>query len=121
MLFDLLSIRARGARRAVKRAGEILMTGADAIDDTSDDHERKEAELLAQDRDAARVSTADVHRLTARELVANLVEEDVVRPVPEHRILVHEPSGEPFDSIHQLGIFHRGWKAARDALEGGES
>jgi hypothetical protein len=69
------------------------MTGADAIDDTSDDHGRKEAELLAQDRDAARVSTADVHRLTARELVGNLVEEDVVKPVPEHRILVHEPSG----------------------------
>lgn len=104
----------------MRRAGEILMTGADAIEDTSNDHERLEEELLAQDRDAARVSTADIHRLTARELVANLVEEDVVRPVPEHRILVHEPSGEAFDSIQQLGIFHRGWKAARDADEDGE-
>ena len=97
------------------------MTGANTVDDTSDDHERMEAKLLAQDGDAERVSTADVHRLTARKLVGNLVEEDVVRPVPEHRVLVHEPSGEAFDSIQQLGIFHRGWKAARDALEDGES
>jgi len=34
------------------------MTGANRIDDTSDDYERKEAELLAQDRAAARISTA---------------------------------------------------------------
>ena len=42
------------------------MTGPDALDDTTDDHERFETELIAQDRDAARVSTADIDETTAR-------------------------------------------------------
>ena len=53
-----------------------------------------------------------------------LVEEDVVSPVPEHRVLVHEPSGEAFDSITQLAVFHRGGdvRAAvgRRACDGGQ-
>jgi hypothetical protein len=78
------------------------MTGPDIFDDTTDDYERLETELVAQDRDAARVSTADV-------------DERMVTPVPDQRILVHEPSGEAFDSITQLAVFHRGWQAATDA------
>jgi formyltetrahydrofolate synthetase len=90
------------------------MTGPDTIDDTTDDHERLETKLVAQDRDAARVSTADVGERSARHLVSDLIEDDVVTPVAEQRVLVHEPSGEAFDSITQLAVFHRGWRAATD-------
>ena len=41
-------------------------------------------------------------------------EDDVVTPVAEQRVLVHEPSSEAFDSITQLAVFHRGWRAATD-------
>ncbi|WP_115864519.1 hypothetical protein [Halorussus litoreus] len=90
------------------------MTGPDAIDDTAADHRRLEAELVAQDRDAARATTADIDEATARHLVGDLIEDDVVIPVAEQRVLVHEPSGEAFDSIKQLAVFHQGWTAARD-------
>ncbi|MFC4247595.1 hypothetical protein ACFOZ7_11470 [Natribaculum luteum] len=93
------------------------MTGPDILDDTGDDHERLETELLAQDRDIAQVSTADVDETTARHLVNDLVDDSVVTAVAEQRILVHEPSGEAFDSIQQVAVFHRGWSAARDAGE----
>ena len=91
------------------------MTGPDILDDTTDDYERLETELVAQDRDAVRVSTTDVDERGARRLVGELIEDDVVTPVPDQRILVHEPSGEAFDSITQLAVFHRGWQAATDA------
>ena len=55
------------------------MTGPDILDDTTDDYERLETELVAQDRDAARVSTADVDERRARHLVNELIE--VARPV----------------------------------------
>ena len=93
------------------------MTGPDVFDDTADDYERLETELLAQDRDTARVSTADVDETTAQQLVSDLVDDGVVTAVAEQRVLVHEPSGEAFDSIHQLAVFHRGWTADRDANE----
>ena len=88
------------------------MTGPDILDDTTDDHERLEAELVAQDRDAARVSTADIDEQSARRLVNDLIEDDVVTPVAEQQVLVHEPNGEAFESIIQLAVFHRGWRAA---------
>ena len=91
------------------------MTGPDILDDTTDDYERLETELVAQDRDAARVSTADVDERSARRLVDELIEDDVVTPVPDQRVLVHGPSDEAFDSINQLAVFHRGWQAATDA------
>jgi hypothetical protein len=91
------------------------MTGPDILDDTTDDYERLETELVAQDRDGARVSTADVDERSARRLVGDLIEDDVVTLVPDQRVLVHGPSGEAFDSITQLAVFHRGWRAARDA------
>ncbi|ELY79697.1 hypothetical protein C487_06103 [Natrinema pallidum DSM 3751] len=91
------------------------MTGPDILDDTTDDYERLETELVAQNRDAARVSTADVDERSARRLVDELIEDDVVTPVPDQRVLVHEPSDEAFDSITQLAVFHRGWQAATDA------
>jgi len=90
------------------------MTGPDILDDTTDDYERFETELVAQDRDAARVSTADIDERRARHLVGELIEDDVVRPVADQRVLVHEPSSEAFDSITQLAVFHRGWRAATD-------
>ena len=90
------------------------MTGPDILDDTTDDHERLEAELVAQDRDAAQVSTADIDERRARRLVNDLIEDDMVRPIPDQRVLVHEPSSEAFDSITQLAVFHHGWRAARD-------
>ena len=93
------------------------MTGPDAFDDTAADHERLETELLAQDRDAARPLTADVDETTAQQLVSDLVDDGLVRAVAEQRVLVHEPSGEAFNAIRQLAVFHRGWTAGRDAAE----
>ena len=91
------------------------MTGPDILGDTTDDYDRLETELVAQDRDAARVSTEDVDERSARRFVGELIEDDVVTPVPDQRILVHEPSSKPFESTTQLAAFHRGWRAARDA------
>jgi hypothetical protein len=96
------------------------MPGPDPHDDTSRDHEQFEKEQLAQDRDAASVDTADVDDRTAQRLVSNLVDADVVTPVPENRVLVHEPSGAAFDSSAQLAVFHCGWTAGRDADGEGE-
>lgn len=96
------------------------MADPDPLDDTSADYEQFEAELLARDRDAARLATADIDEATARHLVMDLVDAAVVSPVPDERVLVHEPSGTAFDSITQLAVFHRGWTAARDADEEGE-
>jgi hypothetical protein len=90
------------------------MTGPEIIDDTTADYDRVETELIAQDRDTARISTADVDERSARRLVGELIEDDVVTPIPDHRILVHEPSSKPFESITQLAVFHRGWQAATD-------
>lgn len=94
------------------------MTGPDALDDSSDDHERFETELVAQDRDRNHTSRADIGQDTAHRLVIDLVEAGIVVPVPDERLLVHEPSGEAFESIIQLAVFHRGWAAA---LEGSEA
>ena len=96
------------------------MPGPDPHDDTSRDYEQFEKELLAQDRDAAGVATADVDDATAQNLVKDLIDTDVVTPVPEDQVLVHEPSGTVFDSSTQLAVFHRGWTAGRDADAGGE-
>ncbi len=91
------------------------MDDSDPRDDTSADYEQFEAELLAQDRDAAGVDTADVDDVLAQDLVNELVDADIVTPVPEDRVLVHEPSSAAFDSATQLAVFHRGWTAGRDA------
>ena len=96
------------------------MPDFDPHDDTSADHEQFEKALLAQDRDATGVDTADVDDATARSLVDDLIDADAVTPVPEDRVLVHEPSGTPFDSSTQLAVFHRGWTAGRDADAEGE-
>ncbi|AEH39269.1 hypothetical protein [Halopiger xanaduensis] len=96
------------------------MPGPDPHDDTSRDHEQFEKEQLAQDRDAAGADTADVDDRTAQNLINDLIDADVVTPVPEDRVLVHEPSGTAFDSSKQLAVFHRGWTAGRDADAEGE-
>jgi hypothetical protein len=91
------------------------METPDSRDDTSTDPERFERALLARDRDAAGLRTADVDDATAQRLVNDLVDANVVTPVPEDRALVHEPSRTAFHSITQLAVFHRGWTAAREA------
>jgi hypothetical protein len=91
------------------------MPGPDPHDDTSSDYERFEKEQLAQDRDATSVDTADINNATAQRLVNDLVDADVVTPVPEDHVLVREPSGTTFYSSTQLAVFHRGWTANRDA------
>jgi len=50
------------------------MAGPDPHDDTSADYELFEKALLAQDRDAASVATADVDDATARSLVDDLID-----------------------------------------------
>jgi len=96
------------------------MSGTDALDDASADHERFEAELVAQDQDAARVAVADIDDGRAHALVNDLVDDDVVTPIPDEQVLVHEPSDEAFDSILQLAVFHLGWTAAHDTDAGGQ-
>jgi hypothetical protein len=96
------------------------MPGPEPHDDTSRDYERFEKELLAQDCDAASVDTADVDDTTAENLVSELIDADLVTPVPEDQVLIHEPSGTAFDSSTQLAVFHRGWAAGRDADAEGE-
>ena len=96
------------------------MSGPDSHDNTSADYEQFEKEQLAQDRDADGVDTADVDDAMARSLVDDLVDANVVTPVPEDHVLVHEPSGTTFDSTTQLAVFHRGWTAGRDANAEGE-
>ncbi|MDR5657813.1 MULTISPECIES: hypothetical protein [Halobacteriaceae] len=96
------------------------MSDPNPRDDTSADYEQFEAELLAQDRDIAGVDTADVDDATAQNLVSELVDADVVTLVPEDQVLVHEPSGNAFDSSTQLAVFHQGWTAGRDADKEGE-
>jgi hypothetical protein len=93
------------------------MTGLDIFDDAAADRKRFETNLLAQDQSAVRVSTADIDERAARRLVSDLVDDGVVVPVADQRTLVHEPSGEAFDSIRQLAVFHRGWTAGREADE----
>jgi hypothetical protein len=90
------------------------MTGPDKHDCTAKDHERFEAELLVQDQDVTRVATADVDESVANRLIRDLVDTEVVTPVPDQRVLVHEPSKTTFKSMIQLAVFHRGWTAARD-------
>ena len=96
------------------------MTDPDAFDDTADDPEQFETELLAQDIDAERVSTADIDEETARCLVDELIDVGRVIPVPEYRVFVHEPSGRAFESITQLAVFHRGWTAGLGTIEADE-
>jgi len=92
------------------------MTGPDRYDDASRDHERFENELVAQDRDTARIETADIDEAHAWMLVEELISQDVVTPVAESQSLVHEPSGESFRSEKALALFHKGWKAGYDAV-----
>ncbi|QLH78398.1 hypothetical protein HZS55_14310 [Halosimplex rubrum] len=96
------------------------MPGPDPHDDTSRDYEQFEKEQLAQDPDAAGADTADVDDRTAQNLVSDLVDADVVTPVAEDQVLVHEPSSAAFDLTTQLAVFHRGWTAGRDADAEGE-
>ncbi|AUV84615.1 hypothetical protein C2R22_24080 (plasmid) [Salinigranum rubrum] len=77
------------------------MTGPDPHDDTSADHEQFEKAQLAQDRDTAGVDTADVDDTTARRLVDDLIDADVVTPriravdsLPRLRTETHSSSPE---------------------------
>jgi len=93
------------------------MSDPDRYDETADDHERFERELLAQDRDARSPSTADLDDETARQMVRDLLDTGTVTPVVDQRVLVHEPSGAAFESMLQLAVFHKGWTAPMDAGE----
>ena len=90
------------------------MTGLDVLDDTTGSHERLETELVAQDRDAARVAAAGIDERSACHLVSDLIKDDVVTPVAKQRVFIHNPSSEAFDSITQFAVFHRVWRAATD-------
>ena len=46
--------------------------------------------------------------------MSDLIKSDVATPIPDQRSLVHEPSGDAFDLLAQLTVFHRGWQAATD-------
>ncbi|WP_188884162.1 hypothetical protein [Halarchaeum grantii] len=93
------------------------MTRPDRYDDTSDDAERFEREQLVRDHDCE-LRTDDLTESDARELIADLLEDDVVVAVPTEHVLVHAPTNAVFDNIVQLAVYHRGWEAGRDD-EGG--
>jgi len=93
------------------------MSDPDRYDETTDAHERFEAALLAQDRDARSPSTADLDDETACKLVRELLDTGTVTPVVDQRILVHEPSRIAFESMLQLAVVHKGWTAAIEASE----
>ena len=98
----------------------MRVSDPDRYDETTDDHERVESELLAQDRDARSPSTADLDDETARQMVRGLLDAGTVTPVVNQCILVHEPSGTAFESLLQLAVFHEGWTAAHGAGEADE-
>ncbi|WP_436926688.1 hypothetical protein [Halosimplex amylolyticum] len=91
------------------------MTTPDPHDDTNADYKQFEKAQLAQDRDVAGVNTADINDTMARNLVDDLIDADVVTPIPEECVLVREPSGTAFDLTTQLAVYHRGWTAACNA------
>jgi len=93
------------------------MTVPDRHDDTSDDAERFERNQLARDRDRG-LRTDDLTESEARELIADLLEDDIVVAVPTDRVLVHEPTNTVFEDVVQLAVYHRGWEAGHD--DGGE-
>jgi len=93
------------------------MSGSDIHDETTDDHERVKRELLAQDRDARRLSIAGLDEETAQEVVRDLLDAGTITPVVDQRALVHDPSGAAFESMLQLAVFHKGWTAAMDGGE----
>lgn len=83
------------------------MADPDPRDDTSADHEQFEDKLLVPDHDAASVATADVYDATARNLVSDLFDADVVTSIPGDSVLVHKPSGIPFVSTKSEPSPHR--------------
>ena len=105
---------------AIPALSLVHMSDPDRDDETADEYERFEAELLAQDRDVRSLSTADLDDETARQMVRDLLDTGTVTPVVDHRVLVHEPSGTAFESIQQPAVFHEGWTAATDAGEADE-
>jgi ribosomal protein S19E (S16A) len=84
------------------------------MDDTRPDYERFEHRQFAQDRDNRRVQTVDVDESRARRIVQDIRAAGIVKTVPEDQYLIHQPSGEKFDSDTALAHFHRGWEAAND-------
>lgn len=96
------------------------MSDPDRYDDTTDDHERVEVELLAQDRDARSPSTADLDDETARQMLRDFLDAGTVPPVIDQRILVHEPSRTASKSPLQFAVFHEEWMATHGAGEGDE-
>jgi len=96
------------------------MIDPNPIDDTTDDFRRFEARLVAHDQDPTRVVTGDIGDSTARQLVTDLINRDIVTPIPGKQVFVQEPSGIAFDSSTQVAVFHRGWTAAHNADKDGE-
>jgi len=89
----------------------------DVHDDTTDEHERFQEELLAQERDARCPSTADLDEETAWQVVRYLLDPGTVTPIVDRRVLVHEPSGAAFESMQQLAVFHGALTAGHEAAE----
>jgi len=49
----------------------------------------------------ARVSTADIDERRAHHFMSGLIEDDMVTPIADQRVLVHEPRSEAFESIFE--------------------
>lgn len=47
----------------------------------------------------------------AANIVRDLRAEGVVEAIPEDQLLIHTPSGTPFQSDKALAYFHEGWTA----------
>jgi len=60
------------------------------------------------------VQTVDVDESQVRAIVQELRDADIVMAVPEDECLIHQPSGNRFDSDTALVHFHWGWEAATE-------
>lgn len=96
------------------------MADAENLDNTGVFAEHLENPEHAQNCDGISGSTADIDEKTARSLVSDLVDADIVAPVSRNRALLHEPSDTAFDSTTQLAVFHRGRTSGRNTDGEGE-
>jgi hypothetical protein len=84
------------------------------MNETLPDREQFERRQIAQDQDNRPVQTTDVDESRARQIVKDHRAAGIVVAVPEDQCLVHQLSGERFDSDTALVYFHRGWGAVTE-------
>jgi hypothetical protein len=83
-------------------------------DETASDHRRFEEQQVAQDADASRTSQPLSEDAVKRRF-DELESAGVADVIPEEQLVVHLPSGETFQRVRDLVVFHQGWEVVADA------